>query len=129
MTTQEYAFFPSYNVDFILDASPILREEAEMTEELYVLKKFFVMEKKVHIVRVKCRYCGTEFDHIFKAGDLLRPHFFDELRFTCIKCGKTGFDHVRNVGKMTLDEWQLQHPGLNIEDLPDYSYMEENGIN
>ena len=43
--------------------------------------------------------------------------------------GRAGLHDIRNVGKMTLDEWQLQHPGLNIEDLPDYSYMEENGIN
>ncbi len=87
------------------------------------------MEKKVHIVKVKCKYCGAEFDHIFRAGDLLRPHVFNQLRFTCIKCGKTGFDYVKKVGKMSLTEWQSQHPELNIEDLPDYSYIEENDVN
>jgi|GEM_PF-6427252 hypothetical protein len=87
------------------------------------------MVKKVHIIRVKCRYCGTEFDHILGADDILRTHIVNEFRFTCIKCGKTGFDLVRNIGKMTLDEWQLEHPDLNIEDLPDRSYIDESGVN
>ena len=52
----------------------------------------------VHIWEVKCKYCGTQFEHIFRAGDILRPHVFNDLRFKCIKCGKVGYDPVRSIG-------------------------------
>ncbi|MCL5787982.1 MAG: hypothetical protein M1581_05165 [Candidatus Thermoplasmatota archaeon] len=83
------------------------------------------MAKMVHIWEVKCKYCGTQFEHIFRADDILRPHIFNDLRFKCIKCGKVGYDPVRSIGKMTLDEWQEKHPELNLEDLPDYSYIDD----
>ena len=59
---------------------------------------------------------------------MLRPHIFNDLRFKCIKCGKAGYDPVRSIGKMTLEEWQEKHPELKLEDLPDYSYFEDSNI-
>lgn len=82
------------------------------------------MEKKVHILEVECNKCGTTFQHIFVATDLFKPHMFNELDMKCPKCGQKGFDVVHLAGKQTLEEWQQSHPGMNIKDLPDHSYLE-----
>ena len=86
------------------------------------------MTKMVHIWEVKCKYCCTQFEHVFRASDILRPHIFNDLRFKCIKCDKVGYDPVRSIGKMTPEEWQEKHPELKLEDLPDYSYVEDSNI-
>lgn len=83
------------------------------------------MEKKVHIWQVKCRHCGTTFEHVFRAEDILRPHFFNELVLKCPVCGASSFDPVHPIGKLTLEEWQLEHPGMDINRLPDHSYAEQ----
>lgn len=83
------------------------------------------MEKKVHIYQVKCNKCGTEFEHIFRASDLFRPHMFTSVDFKCPSCGQTGLDQTKSIGKLTLQEWQQEHPELDINNLPDYSYVEE----
>lgn len=85
------------------------------------------MEKKVHIWLVKCKFCGYEFKHIFTARDILRPHIFNDLDFTCPQCGRTGYDPVRSLGKQTLQEWQNEHPDLDIKQLPDYDYNDDSG--
>ncbi len=82
------------------------------------------MEKKVHKWKILCKNCGTEFEHIFVASDLFKPHIFNELALKCPKCGATKFDPVRLDGKETLEQWQVEHPELNIKDLPDHSYLE-----
>lgn len=84
------------------------------------------MEKKVHIWKVKCKNCGETFDHIFVASDILKPHIFNELSMKCPKCGMVKFDPVSPSGKMTLQEWQTEHPDMNLSDLPDHSYVDEN---
>lgn len=83
------------------------------------------MEKKVHIWKVSCKKCGTEFEHVFRAEDILRPHIFNELMMRCPKCGSTAFDPVAPLGKQTLEEWQNEHPGVDINSLPDHSYPEQ----
>lgn len=83
------------------------------------------MEKFVHIWQIKCRDCGNVFDHIFRARDILRPHIFTLLSFKCPKCGASAFDPVKSLGKLTLEDWKAQHPDLDLESLPDYSYEEE----
>ena len=84
------------------------------------------MEKMVHIWKVHCNKCGADFEHVFRARDILKPHIFNELTMKCPKCGNTSFDTVVPVSKMTLSQWELQHPELKLEDLPDYSYVEDN---
>ncbi len=82
------------------------------------------MEKKVHKWKIKCKNCGIEFEHIFVATDLFKPHIFNKLTMTCPSCGSTNFDPIRLDGKESLEEWQAAHPDLNIKSLPDHSYLE-----
>ncbi len=82
------------------------------------------MEKKVHIWSIKCVSCGTVFEHVFRYTDILRPHIFNDISFKCPQCGATHMDPVKPLGKETLEDWQKQHPDLNLNDLPDYSYVE-----
>ncbi len=82
-------------------------------------------EKKIHLWEVKCKFCGKTFEHVFKARDIFRPHMFNSVSFTCPGCGKSGFDVVKWGKKMTFSEWQNEHPELNIDNLPDYSYIED----
>lgn len=82
------------------------------------------MEKKVHKWKIQCKSCGAEFEHIFVATDLFKPHIFNELALTCPKCGSTKFDPVHLDGKEPLEQWQAEHPDLNVKDLPDHSYLE-----
>lgn len=82
------------------------------------------MEKMVHIFQVKCTHCGSEFEHIFRARDVFKPHIFNSIDFKCPSCGKSGFDLTKALGKFTLQEWQKEHPDLDMNNLPDYSYVE-----
>ena len=82
------------------------------------------MEKKVHKWKIKCKNCGIEFEHIFVATDLFKPHIFNKLTMTCPSCGSTNFDPIHLDGKESLEEWQAAHPDLNIKNLPDHSYLE-----
>lgn len=82
------------------------------------------MEKKVHLWQVRCKKCGTTFEHVFKAEDILRPHIWNELELKCPKCGSIAFDPVHMLGKETLEQWQTEHPGMDINQLPDHSYVE-----
>ncbi len=77
-----------------------------------------------HFLHSLCRKCHKEFEHIFRARDLLRPHIFNELAFKCPDCGATEFDPISPKGKYTLEEWKQMHPDLDLESLPDYSYPE-----
>ena len=77
--------------------------------------------KKIHIWLVKCTKCGYEFEHIVHASDILRPHMFNELRFKCIKCGKSGFDPVRLLGTYDRDEFIREHPDIDINSIQDFS--------
>lgn len=77
--------------------------------------------KKIHIWLVKCTKCGYEFEHIFHASDILRPHMFNELRFKCIKCGKSAFDPVRSLGTYDRDEFIREHPDIDINSIQDFS--------
>lgn len=83
------------------------------------------MEKMVHIWKIRCTACQAEFEHIFRARDILRPHIFMNLDFTCPKCGAMKFDPVSPIGKESLEEWKIKHPDLDIEKLPDYSYLDD----
>lgn len=83
------------------------------------------MEKMVHVWQIRCSDCGQEFEHIFRARDILRPHMLTSLVFKCPSCGKNSFDPVKPMGKFTLQQWQSEHPDLDINNLPDYSYIEE----
>lgn len=83
------------------------------------------MEKMVHVWKIKCRSCGAEFEHVFRARDVFKPHIFNSLELRCPKCGSVNFDPVTPSGKETLENWKMQHPDLNLDSLPDYSYMED----
>lgn len=83
------------------------------------------MQKKVHIWQVQCKNCGEVFEHIFVASDILKPHIFNLLSMKCPKCGDVKFDPVKSLEKITLEEWKIQHPEINISDLPDHSFIEE----
>ncbi|MCL4328325.1 MAG: hypothetical protein M1151_03995 [Candidatus Thermoplasmatota archaeon] len=83
------------------------------------------MEKKVHLWEVKCSACNESFQHIFVASDAFKPHIFNKTRMKCPKCGATKYDPVRALGKEPLEKWKNEHPDLNIESLPDHSYVEE----
>ncbi|MHB1439832.1 MAG: FmdB family zinc ribbon protein [Cuniculiplasma sp.] len=82
------------------------------------------MEKYVHIWIVKCANCGNNFEHIFRARDILKPHIFNELLFKCPSCGARKFDLVKPLKKEQEDQWKEEHPNLRLEDLPDYSYVD-----
>lgn len=82
------------------------------------------MEKKVHVWQVKCKNCGETFEHIFVATDLFKPHIFNELSMKCPKCGSVKFDPVQPLSKEPIEQWKMEHPDLNIADLPDHSYLE-----
>lgn len=82
------------------------------------------MEKKVHIWKVRCKSCGEEFEHVFVASDILKPHVFNDMPMECPKCKKTTWDLVQALKKEPLEQWQQEHPDLNIKDLPDHSYLE-----
>lgn len=79
------------------------------------------MSKYVHIWEIECSSCRNNFLHEFKAVDILRPHMFADLYFTCPECGKKGFDHVHPMGKISLDEWEQKHPDMSTSDLPEYN--------
>lgn len=83
------------------------------------------MEKKVHIWKVQCKSCGAEFEHIFVATDLFKPHIFNELSMKCPQCGSVKFDPIHMAGKEPLEQWQNEHPDMKISDLPDHSYLEK----
>ncbi|MDS0256401.1 hypothetical protein ApAK_01715 [Thermoplasmatales archaeon AK] len=58
---------------------------------------------------------------MFRASDILRPHIFNNLLFTCPACGAKRFDPVTPLGKFSEDEWMKEH-GLNsLKDVPEYS--------
>lgn len=78
------------------------------------------MAKNVHIWEITCSSCGNKFLHEFRALDIMRPHVFADLYFTCPACGKKGFDHIHMLGKMSLEEWQDKHPDHSVTDLPEY---------
>lgn len=83
------------------------------------------MEKKVHIWEVQCKNCGETFQHVFVASDILKPHIFNQLSMRCPNCGEVKFDPIKSLEKLSLDEWKTQHPELDISNLPDHSYTEE----
>lgn len=83
------------------------------------------MPKFVHIWEIKCSSCGNNFLHEFRALDIMRPHVFADLYFKCPECGKSGFDHVKPVGKLSLEEWKEKHPDMGIEDIPEYDAEEK----
>lgn len=76
----------------------------------------------IHVWRIKCKSCDHYFEHIFRAKDLLRPHVFNDVRFSCPVCGNKAFDPVESTRKMTEEEWQAMHPDKNLNDLQDNSY-------
>ncbi len=78
------------------------------------------MTKMVHIWEVHCSSCGNNFKHEFRATDILRPHIFASLYFKCPSCGAGSFDKVTPIGKLTLDDWQKEHPDMGVGDLPEY---------
>jgi DNA-directed RNA polymerase subunit RPC12/RpoP len=82
------------------------------------------MQKYIHIWKVHCSKCGKDFQHIFRARDMLKPHVFNDLLMKCPYCGNTSFDTVSSAGKLTEQEWKEEHPELEIDQLPDYSYSD-----
>lgn len=82
------------------------------------------MLKKVHIWEVQCRNCGTHFEHVFVASDILKPHILNLLEMKCPKCGDVKFDPVKSLEKLSLEEWKLKYPEIDISTLPDHSYIE-----
>lgn len=76
----------------------------------------------IHVWRIRCKSCNHEFEHIFRGRDVLRPHVFNDVRFSCPICGNKSYDPVESTRKMTLEEWQAMHPDKNMDDLPDSSY-------
>lgn len=82
------------------------------------------MQKYVHVWLIKCNACNRDFEHIFKAKDILRPHIFNELLFTCPSCGAKKFDLVKPEKKVTLEEWESEHPETGLKDVPDYSNLD-----
>ncbi len=83
------------------------------------------MKKVVHVWQVQCKNCGENFDHIFVASDVLKPHIFNLLSMKCPKCGETKFDPIKSLEKLPLEEWKIEHPELDISRLPDHSYIED----
>ncbi len=77
--------------------------------------------KKIHIWLVKCVKCGYEFEHIFHASDMLRPHIFNDLRFKCIKCGESAFDPIKSLGSFDRDQFIREHPDIDINSIHDFS--------
>ena len=78
------------------------------------------MGKMVHVWEIRCSSCSNEFLHEFRATDILRPHIFASLYFTCPICGKKGFDQVKPQGKMPEEEWREKHPDMSLSDIPEY---------
>ncbi|MGP6220460.1 hypothetical protein [Caldiplasma sukawensis] len=78
-------------------------------------------EKYVHIWEIKCKSCGAVFQHMFRARDLLRPHIFNNLLFTCPKCHNQDFDPVRSIGKIPLEKWKEENPDMDSDRLPEYT--------
>ncbi|MCL4480048.1 MAG: Zn-ribbon domain-containing protein [Candidatus Thermoplasmatota archaeon] len=81
------------------------------------------MVKYVHVWRIHCNACNSDFEHVFQARDILRPHIFNELLFTCPSCGAKKFDLVRPEKKETLEQWKADHPETDLKDVPDYSHL------